>query len=216
MPDTTADARFWDRKARQYARDPIKDQAGYERTLMRTRQLLRPTDQVLEIGCGTGTTALALAEGVASLVGTDLSAEMIAIAREKALARRCGNVRFAVAAAEDVAGAAFADGGADVVLAFNLLHLVGDQAAVLRQIFRVLKPGGTFISKTPCLREMSPLIRLAVPLMRAIGQAPQVLFFSAGELEQAVEQAGFIITERARHGSGAKDARLFLVARKPE
>ena len=42
MIATTDDARFWDRAARKYARDPIKDMAGYERTVERTKELLAP------------------------------------------------------------------------------------------------------------------------------------------------------------------------------
>ncbi|MBB5050595.1 cyclopropane fatty-acyl-phospholipid synthase-like methyltransferase [Afipia massiliensis] len=59
---TASDARFWDRSSRKYAVSAIADQAGYERTLDRTRALLGPNDRVLELGCGTGTTALRLAD----------------------------------------------------------------------------------------------------------------------------------------------------------
>jgi len=58
---TTDDTRFWDRGARKYARGAVADPAGYERTLDRTRGLLRPDHGVLELGCGTGSTALRLA-----------------------------------------------------------------------------------------------------------------------------------------------------------
>ncbi|MBX9775787.1 MAG: hypothetical protein K2Y71_15505 [Xanthobacteraceae bacterium] len=56
-----ADAQFWNRAARKYAADPITDLTGYERTLARTRGLLRSSDIVMELGCGTGTTTLKLA-----------------------------------------------------------------------------------------------------------------------------------------------------------
>src|SRR5690606_31668869 len=82
MRASSDDARFWDRAARKYARDPIKDMIGYERTLDRTVQLLRASDVVLELGCGTGTTALKLAPHVARIVAADVSQEMIAIAQE--------------------------------------------------------------------------------------------------------------------------------------
>ena len=72
MRRSTDDQYFWDRLARKYARDPIKDMAGYTRTLEATRQRLRETDTALELGCGTGTTALSLAPSVARLVGTDV------------------------------------------------------------------------------------------------------------------------------------------------
>ena len=54
-------AHFWDRIARKYAADPIADAAGYEATLRRVQALLSANQDVLEIGCGTGTTALRLA-----------------------------------------------------------------------------------------------------------------------------------------------------------
>ena len=76
-------ARFWNRIARKYANDPIADQAGYERTLQRVQALLSREHEVLEIGCGTGTTALRLAPATRRLVATDVAEQMIAIAGEK-------------------------------------------------------------------------------------------------------------------------------------
>jgi ubiquinone/menaquinone biosynthesis C-methylase UbiE len=213
MINTLDDARFWDRNARKYARASIKDMAGYDRTLERTRALLKRSDTVLEIGCGTGTTAIKLAPSVGWITATDVSREMVMIAREKADAEICGNATFEVAR-----GPAAVSGGIgyNAVLAFNLLHLVADRAALLAAILGGLKPGGLFISKTPCLSEMNPLIRMAIPVMQAIGIAPFVATFSAIELEHELVAAGFTVIERERHGSRAKDARIFLVARKPD
>ena len=59
------------RSARRYAAAAVSDPRGYERTLRRTRELLEENDHVLELGCGTGSTALRLADGVASYLGTD-------------------------------------------------------------------------------------------------------------------------------------------------
>ena len=211
MLATTADARFWDRTARKYAADSIKDMAGYERTLARTKDLLDRSATVLEIGCGTGTTALRLAPSVTSLVATDVSSEMIAIAREKAAAEACRNAEFLVATAENAPGT---DGIYDAVLAFNALHLMADRSSMLAHVHRLLKPGGLMISKTPCLSEMNPLIRLAVPVARLLGKAPTVSFFSAAALEAEIAGAGFNIIERGRHGSGRNDPRIFIVASK--
>lgn len=211
MSSTAADAQFWNRTARKYAQDPIKDMAGYERSIERTRHYLKATDVALELGCGTGTSALRLAPDVARLVATDVSAEMIAIAREKAAHAVCQTVEFAVASLQDPGQDA---GPYDVILAFNVLHLIAHRPDALARISRQLKPGGLFISKTPCLSEMSWLIRMAVPVARAIGKAPYVEFFTAADLEREIEAAGFTIVERARHGSGAKDPRIFVVGRK--
>jgi ubiquinone/menaquinone biosynthesis C-methylase UbiE len=204
-------ARFWDRLARRYAADPIKDVAGYERTLDRTRRYLGATDTVLELGCGTGTTALRLAPHVSRLVATDISSEMIAIAREKAASQACANAEFVIATPERVP---WTDCSFDAVLAFNLLHLLGGRPSAFAQVLRLLKPGGLFITKTPCLAEMNPLIRLAVPVMRVFGKAPHVEFFAAVDLENEIKAAGFTIIEQARHGSHRTDARVFIVARK--
>ena len=207
-------ARFWDRAASKYAADPIADPGGYERTLDAVRRHLRSSDLALEFGCGTGTTALHLAASVERIIATDLSAEMIAIAREKATARGIENVTFEVGT---FAGAPWPAATFDVVLAFNVLHLVLPLPDALSAAYRLLGPGGVFISKTPCLKLMNPAIRALVPLMRLVGRAPStVAFFTADELEAAFVTAGFEIVERGWHATrSGNDARAFLVARKP-
>lgn len=212
---TSADAasrRFWDRNAAKYARDPIRDRAGYQRTLDRTAALLTADDAVLELGCGTGTTALHLAPRTRRYLATDLSPAMIAIARDKLAASPCPPLDFRQATAETLA-----DGGErfDAVLAFNLLHLVPDLATTLRQIRQLIRPGGLFVSKTPCLGEMSVLIRLLLPPLRLLGKAPDVAILTAEALERAVVAAGFDMLASERHGSGAKDPRPVLIARRP-
>lgn len=203
---------FWDARARKYAASPIGDIAGYERTIEETRKRLKPADTVLEFGCGTGTTAMRLAPAVARYVATDFAAGMLDIAREKAAAESVANIDFAIATPD---AAPWPDGSFDAVLAFNLLHLVAAREAALRGVRRVLKPGGLFISKTPCVGEMNPMLRLAIPLMQMAGQAPHVGLFRAESLEREIAAAGFTIVERARHGSKKKrEPRIFLVAQK--
>lgn len=211
MFDIANDPRFWDRIARKYAADPIADLAGYERTLERARHYIGADDAVFEFGCGTGTTALKLAPCVRRIQATDISSEMIAIAREKAEADDCANVTFEVATPD---AALWPDETFDAALGFNILHLVAAREATLRGVHRLLKPGGVFISKTPCLREMSILVRVAIPAMQLVGKAPFVSFLSGDELEREIEAAGFDIVERARHGSRGKDARPFIAAKK--
>lgn len=211
MPDLTKDARFWNKAARKYAADPIADEAGYERSLARTREFMKPEDAVFEFGCGTGTSALKLAPGCARLLATDLSSEMIAIAQEKAASAGFPHLTFEVGTADE---ARWPEGGFDFACGFNILHLVQDRGAALRGVHRLLKPGGIFISKTPCLAEMNVMIRLAVPVLQAIGKAPHVDIHSAEQLAADIEAAGFEIMANERHGSGRKDSRPFIVARK--
>ena len=201
---------FWDRAARKYAADPIADQAGYEATLQRVQALLSNEHEVLEIGCGTGSMALRLAPGTRSLMATDVSPGMISIAKEKLAARPIAQLSFALADADGPL-----EGAYDAVLAFNVLHLVDDLDCTIAAVTRSLKPGGLFISKTPCLSELNPLItRLALPVMRAIGKAPHVLCFSKDHLQSAITRQGLNLLSVERHGTRGKDFRVFIVARK--
>lgn len=206
-----SDARFWDRTSRKYAMGAIADQAGYERTLDRTRGLLGSGDSVLELGCGTGTTALRLAGGVRDYVATDISTGMIAIANEKHAADPVPALVFRTATAEALTpdAAQF-----NAVLAFNYLHLVRDLTGTLRRICALLAAKGLFISKTPCVGDMNPLIRLALPAMRAIGQAPYAGAFRAADLSQQIGAAGFDILAAESHATKGNDNRPYIVARK--
>jgi SAM-dependent methyltransferase len=191
----TSDARFWDRSSRKYARSAIADPNGYERTLERARAHLQPGDNVLELGCGT-----------------DISGGMIAIADEKLAVESIPALSFRTATAEELV---HEESRFDAVLGFNYLHLVRDVPGTLRSIHALLKPGGLFISKTPCLGDMNPLIRLLLlPAMRAIGKAPHVSSLGASALEQLIIDAGFDVLVREGHASKGKDQRPYIVARK--
>ncbi|KPP84080.1 MAG: Methyltransferase domain [Rhodobacteraceae bacterium HLUCCA08] len=208
MVDT---AKFWDRAARKYAAAPIRDMASYEYTLERTRSHLRPDHRVLELGCGTGSTALLLADAVAAYTGTDISGQMIRIAREKAAAGPEG-LHFEVAGAGDaVRGTA----SCDVVLGLNLLHLLRTPEAVLRDAHARLSEGGLVITKTVCLAEPSLgpkrfAFAALIPLMRAVGKAPFVQRFTFAGLERMIQAAGFELIET---GTGPAMSR-YIVARK--
>lgn len=208
---TANDARFWDRTSRKYAKGTIADQAGYERTLERTRALLGPGDRVLELGCGTGTTALRLAGEVQGYLATDISTEMIAIANEKHAVDPIPALAFRAATVEVLSPN---DTQFNAVLGFNYLHLVRDLPGTLRYIHALLVPQGLLISKTPCVGEMNPIIRLAVPAMRAIGLAPYAGVFRAADLSQQIRAAGFDILATESHASKGKDNRPYIVARK--
>ena len=206
-----SDARFWDRTSRKYAMGAIADQAGYERTLDRTHALLGSGDRVLELGCGTGTTALRLAGDVQDYLATDISAGMIAIANTKHAAGPMPSLAFRTATVEALTpdAARF-----NAVLGFNYLHLVRDLPGTLRRIHALLAAEGLFISKTPCIGDMNPLIRFALPAMRAIGKAPYAGVFRAANLSRHICAAGFDILATESHATKGNDNRPYIVARK--
>ena len=168
---------------------------------------------MLELGRGTGSTALRLAPGTRHYLATDVSTEMIAIAREKLAAEPLAQLRFEVGDAEGPEACAASH---DKLLAFNLLHLVCDLDCALRSKLATLKPDGFLISKTLCLSEMNPIVpRLLVLLMRAVGKAPAVFSFSATQLCAALERQGLLMEAVERHCTQRRDIRVFVVARKP-
>lgn len=195
----TETAKFWDNIAEKYARDAIRDMDAYTYTLERTRSYLRSSDRVLEIGCGTGSTALLLAPSVGSYIGTDISGEMIKIARRKLAEADLRNLGFEAHPALE--GIETHD-GLDAVLALNLLHLVRDIPATLQAAHRALRPGGLFITKTPCLSDGNWKIRavmMLIPLAQRLGKAPFVQSFSVAAYDKMIEAAGFEIIESGNH-----------------
>ncbi len=200
-----ADARFWDRFADRYAKRPLDDPAAYDATLARVRAHLKPDDRALEIGCGTGSTAILLAPSVSAYSAADISPRMIGIAEAKPEAQALAHLSFAVAEGVPEHG-----GPWDAVLAFNTLHLLDDLPDALALIHARLRPGGRFISKTPCLSDLSAFIRLLVSVLRRVGLAPPVTFLSAKGLERAVARAGFRIVETGDYP--ARRAQRLIVA----
>jgi len=146
---TTAE-NFWDKAAQNYAKRPVADMESYDQTIERTRAYLNTSDQVLELGGGTGTTALRLADAVGHITSTDISSKMISIAQGKAETEGVSNATFRQAAIGDADNS---EGPYDAVLAFNLLHLIEDVPNTLSEIHATVKPGGLFISKSACLAE---------------------------------------------------------------
>lgn len=208
-----AEADFWDGIAEKYAKDPIKDMEAYKYTLERTRSYLGTEDEVLELGCGTGATALQLADAAGRIVATDISEGMLAVGRRNVGAQGVSNVEFLQT---DAFGPALKGQRFDVVMIFNALHLVRDADAVLARCHGLLKPGGLLISKTPCLGD-EPVIRrlmfrMVIPIMQLLGRAPYVTYLTAAQLEAMTCAVGFDVIERVILPSDS--ARPFLVARR--
>jgi ubiquinone/menaquinone biosynthesis C-methylase UbiE len=205
------EGKFWDKAADGYAKRPIKDMDAYNQTMDRTRHHLSADQNALEIGCGTGSTALLLAKHVRHMTASDVSARMIEIGRGKASDQGVENIGFLRATPSD---GTLANGAYDVVLAFNLLHLMQGLPAVIRRVGELLAPGGLFISKTPCLGEKKNYLRVPITLMKAFGLAPYVNFLKIRDLEQAMTDANFQILETGDYPASLPSR--FIVAKKME
>ncbi len=205
----TRDTRFWDRIAERYSRRPVPDEAVYQKKLEITRSYLSPEAEVLEVGCGMGTMAVAHAPFAAHIRATDFSPEMIAIGKRRAADAGVENVTFETVSAEALEAE---PESYDVILALSLLHLVKDREAVLRKLHGMLKPGGVLITSTVCLTGVLRIFGLIAPIGRAFGRLPMLTTFSPDRLTREIETLGLQTERRWLPGNGRT---LFLVSRKP-
>jgi len=114
-------------------------EAGVQQTMSRANQL---EGRVLEVGVGTG---LALPHYASHLhvTGIDLSAEMLGKAKARVAAAGATNVEALLEM--DATAMEFADASFDVAVAMYVMTVVPDPAAVMHEMARVVKPGGTVL-----------------------------------------------------------------------
>jgi ubiquinone/menaquinone biosynthesis C-methylase UbiE len=204
-------AKFWDKIAERYSKQPIADEAAYQKKLQVTREYFRPDMEVLEFGCGTGSTALAHAPYVKHIHAIDISSKMIEIAQGRANAQKITNATFERSTIEEIR---VADQTLDAVLGLSILHLVENKEGVIAKVFRMLKPSGIFVTSTACLGDtMMKYIRFIAPIGKFLGLMPLVKVFTTKELENSSTDAGFQIDYQWQPGKGKA---VFIVAKKAE
>jgi arsenite methyltransferase len=169
---------------------------------------LNPGETVLDLGSGGGIDVLLSARRVGptgTAYGLDMTDEMLALANENKRKSGLRNVEFLKGEIERIP---LPDNSVDVVISNCVINLSADKNAVLREAFRVLKPGGRFaVSDVVTRGEMLPEIRKSVLLW--VGCI-------AGALEESdyrtkLETAGFtnVVIEPTRVYK-VEDAREFL------
>lgn len=204
MKDESA---FWDKMAEKYSLKPVPSQENYEEKLKLTRELLTPTMNVLEVGCGTGTTALIHAPHVAKITGSDFSSEMIKIANNKAKAQGVSNVVFKQ---ESIQEMNYLENEFDVIIAHSILHLIEDKSTALDKIYKSLKPGGYFITTTGCVGGVFKIFKPLWYLGFLFGKMPYLGFFTKKGFTKLVRESGFTIE---KEWSPTK-VDIFLIAKK--
>jgi len=153
--------------------------------------------------------AAELAGSVQHITARDTSGKMIDISNAKAKDQQIGNTSFAKGSVfDDTLG----EQSFNVVMAFNLLHLLEDMPSTIRRVNALLKPGGLFISKTVCMAGQGGVWPIILPIMQFIRLAPYVRFLTTDELEGIVINEGFEIIETGDFP--ASPPSHFIVARK--
>ncbi|RPI35666.1 MAG: class I SAM-dependent methyltransferase, partial [Methanoregulaceae archaeon] len=139
-----------------------------------TKKYLNIGDIVLDYGCATGAMAFEIADNVKKIHGIAISQKMI------------GAAKF---------DESYKKENFDVILAFNILHFSEDTPKVMQRIHELLKPGGLFISATPCQGETNSFLGILLFLVTKMGIIPPMRFYKISELEDFVTGENFHIVE---------------------
>ena len=203
-------AKFWDKIAERYSKQPIADEAAYQKKLQVTREYFRPDMEVLEFGCGTGSTAISHAPYVNHIQAIDISSKMLEIAQGKADAKNIDNVTFRRSTIDEFS---VPDQTLDAVLGLSILHLLDNKEEVIARVYRMLKPGGVFVTSTACLGDTMKFFKVIAPIGKFLGLMPLVRVFTTRELADSLTDAGFEIDHQWQPG---KNKAVFIVAMKAE
>ena len=190
-------AKFWDKIADKYDSAEERFEPIHTKIVEKTKKYLTGNETVLDYGCATGTKAFKLAGHAKKIRGIDISSKMIEIAQKRAVSNNAQNVEFEQTNLFDER---LKRGSFDVILAFAIMHALEDNGQVMRRIDELLKPGGYFISATPCLKEkmtFSNEFQLYFTLlMSQLGVIPVTLHrFRFSELSDLIVNGNFRIVE---------------------
>ena len=146
---------------------------------------LKPGMKILELGCGTGSFTSELARSGADITAIDVSPELLEIAKANWSA---ANVRYEI---QNAYALTYSDATFDSVVGSSILHHLEIEEA-LREIYRVLKPGGTIYFTEPNMLNPQIAIQKNVPwIKRRLGDSPDETAFFRWSLRRLLTQTGY-------------------------
>jgi 2-polyprenyl-3-methyl-5-hydroxy-6-metoxy-1,4-benzoquinol methylase len=206
---TDRSEKVWDMVATDFDRQTKTGdlEQNHIRMVKNTKKYLRESDRVLDFGCATGNVAFEIVNNVKEVHGIDISAKMIEVAKRKAAGQSTEKLDFKQSTIFDEG---LMKESFDVILVFNILHFMEDIPKTMQRINELLKPGGLFISKTPCMGEEKSVLNRLLSLVTKIGIIPPMRFFKIAEMEGSVTRGNFHIIET----ECLTPTEYFIVARK--
>ena len=195
MNENTQEYQYWSKVADIFdeANTYIVGKLTQEETSNWLVHQFKGTEVVLELGCGTGFYSAMIAARVKHLTATDMSQEMLVKAMMKFAQWR--NVEIHTA---NCYRTPFADNIFDAVFLGNVIHIVQNPLAVMKEGYRVLKGGGSIVLVDSTSYRMHILLKLAMGLryLRKYGVPPkQNRIMSPDDITQLAERAGFVDVE---------------------
>jgi len=198
--------KFWDRLANnfdkyetQFLQPPLELALPYIKGI------------VLDFGCATGTETIKMAGKADKVIGIDISQKMLSLAQNKVAENNIKNVEFLQSTIYDEK---LKPNTFDVIVAFNILHLVENPAVVIQQIHKLLKDNGLFISATSFTGEKSFLNFLQRSIFKPLSKIsliPKINFFKLEDLLQLLTETNFQLIENKQLDSKSN---YFIIGKK--
>ena len=161
-----------------------------------------PGDRVLDLGCGTGKLG-ALVAGRCRVIGVDVSAEMLRLAR----CHSAGHMRFVQGSAFRLP---FRSGAFDAAVSGFVLRNLWDLPGAIGELARVLRPGATLVlvditePRRPMMRRLfDAYFRTAAPILGALAGEPRAYRYLVGSLGQLPPPGAVVELLEAAGFSGA-------------
>jgi ubiquinone/menaquinone biosynthesis C-methylase UbiE len=206
---------YWSKFANTYDED-VKYIGGeaIQQALIEKLSQESELEELIEFGCGAGFYTKALAVNASHVMATDLSDEMLAMARIQL--KNLQNVTIEKA---DCESTAFPDGKFDSIFMANLVHVIENPSIALKESYRILKDGGLLlvIDYTAYGMRWFEKMKMGVRVLRKWAKWGKQPAYSKGnlsldELYSLVESAGFKVEEIQLMGDKIKA--LYLRGRK--
>jgi trans-aconitate methyltransferase len=145
-----------------------------------------PHERILDLGCGDGFLTRRIAESGATIIGVDSSPEMIAAAKKL-------DVDARYASGDDLSF----EQEFDAVFSNAALHWMSDQDAVLKGVYRALKPGGRFVAEFGGQGNIAAIRVALLAVLTARGLSQEAIennhFFNCQEYRTRLERQGFVV-----------------------
>jgi ubiquinone/menaquinone biosynthesis C-methylase UbiE len=205
--------------AQRYAKT-VNDQISLSEIDLSTQiQLLDSNSKlgtkVLDVGCGTGALTLRLANSGYEVTGVDISAQMLS-----QLARRAGELKVSLVEA-DIFSLPFPENTFDAAVSRWVLPHFSDWSSAVREVSKVLKPGGVFVFDFPSREHVdhaqsqaSLLSRERLGYQHAFdGEAVDPYFYygaeTHGSIAKVLSENGFILESRTPYGLLVSNSLIF-------
>jgi ubiquinone/menaquinone biosynthesis C-methylase UbiE len=166
--------------------------------------------ELAELGCGTGIFTETIVKKAKSMVATDLSDSLLAVART-----RIGDHPKVKIQKENCMATSFPSGALDSVFMANLIHVIESPSTLLEECCRILREGGTLVVVTFTDQGMKPWEKLKMGLrfLKAWGKPPaHTHSFSPEGLASMMKDAGFVIKTSKVIGDNTKA--LYIIGQK--